>query len=137
MVDRRGRAASYCFVAVGSPLRSLAALLASLAIGVLGGMWIPRGGQELRALGRRLRAISESGEPATETIARASLGSLAPGLMDTARKLEEHRALRVRAKEASAYKAAFLRSIRHELRTPLNSILGFADVLLGGLEARA
>jgi len=124
------------FVAVmdGSPLRSLGALLASVTVGVLGGLWIARGGHALRMLGRRLRAITDSAEPAVETIERASLGSLAPGLVDAARKLEQHRALRMRAKEASSYKAGFLRSIRHELRTPLNSILGFADVLLGGLE---
>jgi signal transduction histidine kinase len=124
------------FVAVlgASPLRSLAALLASVAIGVLGGLWIARGGDALRTLGRRLRALTDSGEPAAETIERSALGSLAPGLVETARKLEQHRALRSRAKEASSYKAGFLRSIRHELRTPLNSILGFADVLIGGLE---
>jgi signal transduction histidine kinase len=124
------------FVAVlgGSPLHSLGALLASAATGVLGGLWIARGGQTLRALGRRLHALTETGEPAAEAIERAQLGSLAPGLVTTARRLEAHRALRARAKEASTYKASFLRSIRHELRTPLNSILGFADVLLGGLE---
>lgn len=124
------------FVAVlgADPLRSLGALIASVTTGVLAGLWIARGGRSLRALGRRLHALTEAADPAIETIERARLGSLAPGLLRAARKLEEHRALRARAKEASAYKAGFLRSIRHELRTPLNSILGFADVLLGGLE---
>jgi signal transduction histidine kinase len=116
------------------PLRSLGALIASVATGVLAGMWLARGGQALRGLGRRLHALTESGEPAAEMIERAGLGSLSPGLLVTAHKLAEHRVLRARAKEASSYKAGFLRSIRHELRTPLNSILGFADVLLGGLE---
>jgi signal transduction histidine kinase len=124
------------FVAVlgGSPLHSLGALLASAATGVLGGLWIARGGQALRMLGRRLAVLTDSGEPAAEAIERAQLGSLAPGLVSTAQKLEAHRVLRARAKEASTYKSSFLRSIRHELRTPLNAILGFADVLLGGLE---
>jgi signal transduction histidine kinase len=124
------------FVAVlgGSPLHSLGALLASAATGVLGGLWIARGGRTLRMLGRRLHTLTEGGDPAPDAIERAQLGSLAPGLVGTAKKLEAHRELRARAKEASTYKASFLRSIRHELRTPLNSILGFADVLLGGLE---
>ncbi|MFI5308015.1 MAG: sensor histidine kinase [Polyangiales bacterium] len=49
-------------------------------------------------------------------------------------RLQESRRLRVRAAQASEYKTGFLRSVQHELRTPLNAILGFADVLLSGIE---
>jgi signal transduction histidine kinase len=49
-------------------------------------------------------------------------------------RLEESSRLRKRAEEASDYKTGFLKSVQHELRTPLNSILGFAEVLLSGIE---
>ncbi|MBK9714440.1 MAG: PAS domain-containing protein [Kouleothrix sp.] len=37
------------------------------------------------------------------------------------------------ANEASALKSAFLATISHELRTPLTSIIGYADMLEGGI----
>jgi signal transduction histidine kinase len=49
-------------------------------------------------------------------------------------RLKESHRLRKRAEEASDYKTGFLKSLQHELRTPLNSILGFAEVLLSGIE---
>ena len=39
-----------------------------------------------------------------------------------------------RAQTADRERAAFLAAVSHELRTPLNAILGFADVLLSGVD---
>ena len=36
--------------------------------------------------------------------------------------------------EASLDEVDYLRALRHELRTPLNAVLGFADVLLSGID---
>jgi signal transduction histidine kinase len=67
-----------------------------------------------------------AGEPALDAV-----GRLRRRLLE---RLQESRRLRVRAEQASEYKTGFLRSVQHELRTPLNAILGFADVLLSGIE---
>jgi signal transduction histidine kinase len=49
-------------------------------------------------------------------------------------RLQDSHQLRKRAEGATSYKTGFLKSVQHELRTPLNSILGFAEVLLSGIE---
>lgn len=123
-----------CFAQASAPLYSVLALIASVLAGVLGSLWLARAGAELRALGPKLHALAESAEPARAAAHRGDLGSIAVELSILGKRLDESRTLRARAREASAYKASFLRSVRHELRTPLNSILGFSDVLLGGLE---
>lgn len=48
--------------------------------------------------------------------------------------LAELQQRRAEIEESGAYKTAFLRAVAHELRTPLNGILGFADLLLTGIE---
>jgi signal transduction histidine kinase len=119
----------------GAPLRALLGMLASGAIALGGGLYITQRARALRTYGEKLGHLAESGEPsANAVLERKTWGPLAHPLGALAERLDASRALRRKAREASAYKASFLRSVRHELRTPLNSILGFADVLLGGLE---
>lgn len=48
--------------------------------------------------------------------------------------LERERAARHQVEKADRDKTEFLTAISHELKTPLNSILGFADVLLEGMD---
>lgn len=54
--------------------------------------------------------------------------------IDNARLLAETQATVVKLQELDQLKSEFLSSMSHELRTPLNAILGFADVLLEGID---
>ncbi len=48
--------------------------------------------------------------------------------------LGRERAARKAVEDAHSYKSEFLTAVSHELRTPLNAVLGFADVLLDGID---
>jgi PAS domain S-box-containing protein len=50
-----------------------------------------------------------------------------------ASRTQELTVARDRAEQADRAKTAFLSTISHELRTPLNSIIGFTEIVLGGL----
>ncbi len=49
-------------------------------------------------------------------------------------ELDAHRAALVRLEDAERRREALIATLRHELRTPLNSIIGFADLLLSGVD---
>jgi signal transduction histidine kinase/HAMP domain-containing protein len=54
--------------------------------------------------------------------------------LDNARLAQEQEKTIIQLQEIDRLKSEFLTSMSHELRTPLNSIIGFADILLQGID---
>jgi signal transduction histidine kinase len=70
-----------------------------------------------------------------EGVAVAQLGRTARRLRERlAEEVAAHEAALARARHADQAREEFLRVVSHELRTPLNAIMGYAQLLLEGLD---
>jgi len=130
-------------IAAGADLiMLLAGLLLLLAAAAWTGHTLARAiGDDVRRVTRRIAAHARRERPATIESRRprlAEMGRLVEavnGLL--ARNAETDAAHFVsveRLLETGQQKVRFLAHMSHDLRAPLNSVLGFADVLLGGVD---
>ena len=89
-------------------------------------------GEVIGALGIKREGESDW-TPEEETVVNTVADQIARAL-ESARLTEEQAKTIGQLKEVDRLKTGFLTSMSHELRTPLNSIIGFADILLQGID---
>ncbi|WP_394826257.1 sensor histidine kinase [Pendulispora albinea] len=97
---------------------------------------------DVEFLTERVRAmIQVPSEPSGEPVPVRSLdevGALTSAFNQLVARFVEaekgYRAALARARAADRDRAAFLAAVSHELRSPLNAILGFADILVQGVD---
>ncbi len=89
-------------------------------------------GEVIGALGIKREGGSDW-TPEEETVVNTVADQIARAL-ESARLTEEQAKTIGQLKEVDRLKTGFLTSMSHELRTPLNSIIGFADILLQGID---
>jgi signal transduction histidine kinase len=96
---------------------------------------------DVRAITRRARKMSGGDANSIRALpvhARDEVGELVAAFNklqgEIAKEIEQHREALLKLEDAERRKEAQIATLRHELRTPLNSIIGFADLLLSGVD---
>ncbi|MDP3279166.1 MAG: HAMP domain-containing sensor histidine kinase [Deltaproteobacteria bacterium] len=121
----------------------LATLLAALAtLGLAAAVLVARDvTNDLRAITRRARSMANASAHAVSPLpvhARDETGALVQAFnrlqSEIIDQIEEHRVALLKLEDAERRKETQIATLRHELRTPLNSIIGFADLLLSGVD---
>lgn len=89
-------------------------------------------GEVIGVLGIKREEVQDWNEEEVSAV-EAVAGQVALAL-ENARLSKEQEKTIIQLKDIDRLKSEFLTSMSHELRTPLNSIIGFADVLLQGID---
>ncbi len=122
---------------------SLLAVLGGIgALGVASALVVARDiATDVRAITRRALSMAAGEAAALEPLpvrAQDEVGELVAAFNRLQRRfgdeLDAHKAALGRLEDAERRKEALIATLRHELRTPLNSIIGFAELLLSGVD---
>ena len=89
-------------------------------------------GQVIGTLGIKREEAADWSED--EMTAIESVANQITLALENARLSEEQAKTIIQLKDVDRLKSEFLTSMSHELRTPLNSIIGFADVIIQGID---
>ena len=122
---------------------SLLAVLAGIgALGVASALVVARDiATDVRAITRRALSMAAGDVAALEPLpvrAQDEVGELVAAFNRLQRRfadeLDAHKTALAKLEDAERRKEALIATLRHELRTPLNSIIGFAELLLSGVD---
>jgi signal transduction histidine kinase len=129
--------------AAGAISIELATLLLVLgALGLVAAVVVARDfADDLRAISRRAKRMSAATAPVITPLPVHGLdevGALVRAFNELQSQIENeinaHRVALERLEDAERRKEVQIATLRHELRTPLNSIIGFAELLLSGVD---
>jgi signal transduction histidine kinase len=120
----------------------LAVLLGIGALGVASALVVARDiATDVRAITRRALEMAAGESAALEPLpvrAQDEVGELVAAFNRLQRRfadeLDAHKTALARLEDAERRKEALIATLRHELRTPLNSIIGFAELMLSGVD---
>lgn len=120
----------------------LSVLAAIGALGIAAALVIARDiTTDVRSIARRAAEMATNTTAALEPLpvrAFDEVGALVESFnalqQRFAKELDAHRLALARLEDAERRKEVLIATLRHELRTPLNSVIGFADLLLSGVD---
>jgi signal transduction histidine kinase len=126
--------------ALGIELSTLLVLLTALGLSaaIIVARDVSSDVRSITARARKMTAGEANSLRALPVHARDEVGALVSAFnrlqREIATEIDHHREALARLDDAERRKEAQIATLRHELRTPLNSIIGFADLLLSGVD---